>query len=180
MPDPPPGTRRYGGVYHTPAQLAAARIAIGNSSRSRARRLRAQEESVPRDAHHLQHVRQFGARLVRTAPLNVDDLYIDEARPPPFDVPEAYRCGLCRNAKSHPVAYPNCTHSHCYVCVRLTLEHTWACPACGEAITEAPTRNVAEEQAIARGYPTWDDQSRVQYCWEGLTFPTPSTIPFTM
>ncbi|KAJ7800263.1 hypothetical protein B0H14DRAFT_2616386 [Mycena olivaceomarginata] len=62
-------------------------------------------------------------------------------------------------------------HSNCYVCIRISLETTWECPTCEERISARPVPNDDEQRAIDCDYPNWD-QSRVNYAWDGLVFPT--------
>ncbi|KAJ7891641.1 hypothetical protein B0H14DRAFT_3428427 [Mycena olivaceomarginata] len=49
--------------------------------------------------------RRPGRRVDRATPLGVDDLYLDDARPPELDFPPLLlTCTLCFNVKSHPVS----------------------------------------------------------------------------
>ncbi|KAJ7129685.1 hypothetical protein C8R44DRAFT_872919 [Mycena epipterygia] len=101
------------------------------------------------------------------------DLYLDEARPPELTRGKDYHtCGLCGNVKSHPMSYM-CGHSHCYVCIRLSLERVRWCldPECLTRMYCAPFHHYGEEMSIASDYPEWHDRSRVAYTWEGLVFP---------
>lgn len=48
--------------------------------------------------------RRPGRRLERATPLTLDDLYLDDVRPPWMSSPPIlYTCTLCFNLKSHPV-----------------------------------------------------------------------------
>lgn len=69
----------------------------------------------------------------------------------------------------HPYRYI-CGHGHCYVCIRLWLEHDWGCPECRTTMTVPPFRVFAEDKIIARMHGAWD-LSTVDYSWEGLEFP---------
>ncbi|KAJ7473900.1 hypothetical protein B0H11DRAFT_2236380 [Mycena galericulata] len=114
-----------------------------------------------------------GARVERVQPLVEKDLYVDGVLPPPQAPAEDQahlQCTICLNAKTHPVAYL-CGHSHCYACVRLWLEQKFTCPVCSVKMTRPPHRHYAEEDAIAKEFPSWNNMSRVLYCWDGLTFP---------
>ncbi|KAJ7715974.1 hypothetical protein B0H16DRAFT_1741595 [Mycena metata] len=111
-----------------------------------------------------------GRRVVREAPLDHDDLYIGQARPPQLDPAyEEQTCVICMGLKSHPVSYI-CGHGHCYVCIRLWLEHDWGCPECRITMTVPPFRVFTEDKIIARMHGAWD-LSTVDYSWEGLEFP---------
>ncbi|KAJ6458089.1 hypothetical protein DFH09DRAFT_1115617 [Mycena vulgaris] len=64
-----------------------------------------------------------------------------------------------------------CGHSHCYRCIRVSLEYRWSCPSCRSTITSPPFRNYDLEAGIAHDFPDWRDLSQVDYSWEGLVFP---------
>ncbi|KAF7349656.1 hypothetical protein MSAN_01692100 [Mycena sanguinolenta] len=111
-----------------------------------------------------------GKRAPRDQPLTEDDLYLTDARPTFLAHPSLdHTCGLCLNAKSHPVKL-HCGHSACYVCVRMELEKSWDCNRCGKKIMRAPVPNDAEAAEINKEHPGWDD-SLVEYSWEGLQWP---------
>ncbi|KAJ6533946.1 hypothetical protein B0H10DRAFT_2221244 [Mycena sp. CBHHK59/15] len=114
-----------------------------------------------------------GRRQQRDEPLKEADLYLDGARPPVGAPTVGHRCVICHCIKSHPVSHQKCGHSYCYVCVRLRLEREWTCPYvdCNRVIRKAPRLDVAEEESIKVDYPYFDDQSRVSFNWDGLTFP---------
>ncbi|KAJ7734901.1 hypothetical protein B0H14DRAFT_3516996 [Mycena olivaceomarginata] len=114
--------------------------------------------------------RREGRRLERATPLTTAELYLNDARPPSISSPPVLlTCPLCFNLKSHPVSY-KCGHSHCYVCIRVWLESSWACPTCAKTITAAPIPEPDDQTAIAVSFPGWDD-SEVAYGWDGLRFP---------
>ncbi|KAJ7458372.1 hypothetical protein B0H11DRAFT_1924811 [Mycena galericulata] len=123
--------------------------------------------------NYSRHLRKYGLREQRQEPLVEADLYVDGVLPTsqPTDEATAYlQCGICLNAKSHPVSYA-CGHSHCYACIRLSLEKSFKCPECKTRMQATPHRQYAEEHAIAKEFPGWNDPSRVLYEWAGLTFP---------
>jgi hypothetical protein len=129
-----------------------------------------------------------GSRRQRAVPLTEDDLYLDGARPPVRAPSSRHRCQLCHCIKSHPVMYVSatalfysshclirakCGHSYCYVCIRLRLEREWTCPYanCSRIIRRAPKIDDVEQDSINMDYPEHNDETRVSYSWEGLTFP---------
>ncbi|KAJ6477126.1 hypothetical protein C8R47DRAFT_1140796 [Mycena vitilis] len=114
-----------------------------------------------------------GRRRERDTPLTVEDLYLDDARPPDITYPKLQHiCILCLGMKSHPVSYFNCGHTHCFVCIRVRVETSWSCPDCGTIITRPPRKSDAEEAAIKADFGDWD-RSKVSYSWAGLSFPRP-------
>ncbi|KAJ7433023.1 hypothetical protein B0H11DRAFT_2259808 [Mycena galericulata] len=124
------------------------------------------------------HVRCYGSRRHRAEYLSELDLYIDGI--PPTDQPTDERtqdlqCGICYNAKSHPVFYP-CGHGHCYACIRMALERSFKCPECRQRMMERPHRRPDVEAAIESAFPEWNNPSRVDYSWKGLTFPKPHIV----
>ncbi|KAJ7904064.1 hypothetical protein B0H13DRAFT_2334903 [Mycena leptocephala] len=161
----------------TAEELQAVRVGIGNSTKARARRLRAQEHARLHPSSALTRVRRRnGSRVVRAFPLRAADLYENDARPPTRSTTKSHqRCGLCGNVKSHPVSY-ECGHSHCYVCIRLHLEFDWACPHCSKIITRTPYCHHGEQDGITFDFPDWHDTSRVAYSWDGLTWPRPRIL----
>ncbi|KAJ7871110.1 hypothetical protein B0H13DRAFT_1895895 [Mycena leptocephala] len=134
-------------------------------------RAKAQEEEVthrrlPRAKDVLRsgiHIRPTkGLRQPCSTPLEEDDLYLDTARPTLLEhVKLEHTCTLCLNAKSHPVFY-ECKHSHCYVCIRISLETSWLCPQCQRQMTARPLRDDDGATEIAKDYPGWDE-SKVAY-----------------
>ncbi|KAJ7430010.1 hypothetical protein B0H11DRAFT_2264452 [Mycena galericulata] len=127
------------------------------------------------------HLRRFGQREPRTNPLTEEDLYVDCVLPTIQHTDEAtayLQCGICLNAKSHPVSYA-CGHSHCYACIRLSLEKTFRCPECKTRMRAPPHRQYAEEHAIAKEFPEWINPCHVLYDWNGLTFPKGLLIEVT-
>ncbi|KAJ7655777.1 hypothetical protein DFH06DRAFT_1329212 [Mycena polygramma] len=92
-----------------------------------------------------------GSRAKREVPLTSEALWLTPHRPPLLaaSVPDN-ECGLCHCVKSHPVRY-KCGHSHCYVCIRVWLEHSWECPDyfCGLTMREQPCADFSEEARIA-------------------------------
>ncbi|KAJ7475545.1 hypothetical protein B0H11DRAFT_2235258 [Mycena galericulata] len=112
-----------------------------------------------------------GHRERRQGALTEAELYVDDARPPPMEAPQAHHvCSICHDVKSHPVSY-KCGHSHCYVCIRMWLEKKGTCPECSQVMSCAPFRHYGEEQGIEHEYPDWQDDSRVFWSWDGLVFP---------
>ncbi|KAJ7459131.1 hypothetical protein B0H11DRAFT_2242701 [Mycena galericulata] len=123
--------------------------------------------------NYSRHLQRYGLREQRTEPLTEDDLYVGRVLPTvqSTDAATAYlQCGICLNAKSHPVSYA-CGHSHCYACIRLSLEKTFKCPECKTRMRAPPHRQYTEEHAIAKEFPEWKDPSRVLYDFSGLYFP---------
>ncbi|KAJ6451102.1 hypothetical protein C8R47DRAFT_1204601 [Mycena vitilis] len=109
-----------------------------------------------------------GRRRKRDTPLTVEDLYLDDARPPDIAYLKLeHICILCLGMKSHPVSY-----FHCFVCVRVRVETSWSCPECGTIITRPPRKSDAEEAAIEADFGNWD-KSKVSYSWADLSFPRP-------
>ncbi|KAJ7920509.1 hypothetical protein B0H13DRAFT_1867581 [Mycena leptocephala] len=110
-----------------------------------------------------------GLRQLRSTPLAEDDLYLDTAHPTLLgEVRLEHTCTLCLNAKSHPVSY-KCKHSHCYVCICISLETSWSCPQCQEEITARPVQDNDGAAEIEGDHPGWD-QSRVAYSLYLLQF----------
>ncbi|KAJ7653996.1 hypothetical protein DFH06DRAFT_1330096 [Mycena polygramma] len=113
-----------------------------------------------------------GGRMPREEPLTEDNLYLTDARPTELGYARlAHLCSLCHGVKSHPVIYP-CKHSHCYVCIRISLETSWSCPDCEEALRRAPLASGEEAASIAEDHGDWD-ASEVSMSWAGLSFPRP-------
>ncbi|KAJ7680861.1 hypothetical protein DFH06DRAFT_1315596 [Mycena polygramma] len=113
-----------------------------------------------------------GSRVPRAQALVVEDLWIDGVEPPSRD-PEKFpheECSVCKQVKSCPVI-SGCGHSHCYPCIRVCLEYTFLCPTCRTVMTAAPFRCWPEEQCIAHDHPDWNNNSRVDYSFDGLEFP---------
>ncbi|KAJ7325479.1 hypothetical protein DFH08DRAFT_886696 [Mycena albidolilacea] len=113
----------------------------------------------------------LGWRKPRVEALVHADLWVaGEGPPEQLPILDHHECGICRHVKSHPVSYL-CGHSHCYVCIRLSLEHEWTCPDCRTPMYHAPFRHWGEEASLASTYPDWNDESIVNYGWDGLIFP---------
>lgn len=53
------------------------------------------------------------------------------------------------------------------------LEKGWNCPDCVAPMHSAPFRHYGEENGIRQDFPDWDDQSQVDYSFDGLVFPKP-------
>ncbi|KAJ7512303.1 hypothetical protein B0H11DRAFT_2214107 [Mycena galericulata] len=118
-----------------------------------------------------------GRRTEREEPLTREQLWVNGAGPPDLTTTLDHReCSVCHQVKSHPVSY-ECGHSHCYVCVRVWLEHQWTCPLCTQVMWAPPFRNYVEEAGLAYDFPDWVDTSIVTYSWDGLTFPCRPIIP---
>ncbi|KAJ7429175.1 hypothetical protein B0H11DRAFT_2266722 [Mycena galericulata] len=114
-----------------------------------------------------------GQRDEREEPLTREALWLTDGRPD--DIPGCkphHLCGICHGPKSHPVSYM-CGHSHCYVCIRVWLGRSWACPVCKTIMRNPPFRHFGEEDSLAYDYPDWVDNSCVDYSWDGLRFPKP-------
>ncbi|KAF8127736.1 hypothetical protein K438DRAFT_2000645 [Mycena galopus ATCC 62051] len=125
---------------------------------------------LPPPPQKIRLINTRGARAPRAEPLTEEELYLDPARPDLIRRPDmAHVCRLCLNAKSHPVKFL-CGHTACYVCVRVLLETSWACPQCSHKITRKPKPHAEEAAAIEQEHPGWD-KSKVSYSWVGLTFP---------
>jgi hypothetical protein len=173
---------------------AEAEASIDHEHDQKEARLRAKLHPLPRRSRRIPNLRlvnRRGHREPREVLLTEDDLYLDDAHPPfiTFLPRLHFICNICHNIKSHPVRYAlfprdfclplilifaryrTCGHSNCYVCIRVSLETSWECPTCEERISARPTAYVKEEANIAAEYPDWD-QSRVEYRWDGLVFPT--------
>ncbi|KAJ7028752.1 hypothetical protein C8F04DRAFT_1265708 [Mycena alexandri] len=117
----------------------------------------------------------YGVRVPQVPPVAEGNWWLTKDRPPTLVAATGHlhqMCGLCYEVKAHPVSY-RCGHSHCYVCIRMWLEKSWACPEplCGQRMYEEPFRHEAEEQALAAAFPGWCSKTRVSYSWAGLTFP---------
>ncbi|KAJ7064502.1 hypothetical protein C8F01DRAFT_1249530 [Mycena amicta] len=101
-----------------------------------------------------------------------DSLYSNQQRPHPLEnVLPIYKCVCCDKVKSHPVWFPYCRHSACYVCTFMHLEHSWGCPECARPMHEPPRRDYALEEEIRRHYPAWIDHSTHRYSFNGFNFP---------
>ncbi|KAJ7916660.1 hypothetical protein B0H13DRAFT_357958 [Mycena leptocephala] len=118
-------------------------------------------------------VRALQAKL-KKVPLTHDTLYLDDACPPTdpdIDVKPYHECGICMGLLSHPVS-AQCGHTFCFVCIRLWFERDWTCPECKTKILTEPHRHWNTEKALASEYPTLVHQSRVNFSWASLVFPT--------
>ncbi|KAJ6468691.1 hypothetical protein C8R47DRAFT_1223269 [Mycena vitilis] len=112
-----------------------------------------------------------GSRHQRREPLRQGSLWTGGIAPPDQDANrEHHKCGICHMVKSHPVSY-ECGHGHCYTCIRMWLEVSWKCPECMTSMYRAPFRIFSEEAWISDAYPNWNDNSQVDYNWDGLVFP---------
>ncbi|KAJ7430615.1 hypothetical protein B0H11DRAFT_2134874 [Mycena galericulata] len=115
-----------------------------------------------------------GSRILRSIPLRAEDLLLNgvtiagnrECNDP------AYTCGICLGLKSHPVS-TQCGHTFCFVCVRLALESSFACPMCGIVMHHSPHRVHDLEDIIVAAYPKQRDNTIVKWetAWGGLSFP---------
>ncbi|KAJ7899715.1 hypothetical protein B0H13DRAFT_2336973 [Mycena leptocephala] len=115
-----------------------------------------------------------GSRVRNNPPLTLTSLWIDGIEPPVLTTPERphQECAICKHVKCCPVI-SGCGHSHCYPCIRLWLERSFQCPTCRTVMTSPPFRCWTEEQSILFDNPNWNNTSRVDYSFEGLTFPHP-------
>ncbi|KAJ7840771.1 hypothetical protein B0H13DRAFT_2366054 [Mycena leptocephala] len=115
-----------------------------------------------------------GSRVRNDLPLTLTSLWIVGIEPPALTTPERphHECAVCKQVKSCPVI-SGCRHSHCYPCVRFWLERSFQCPTCRTIMIAPPFRCWTEEQSILFDNPNWNNQSRVNYSFEGLTFPHP-------
>ncbi|KAJ7432252.1 hypothetical protein B0H11DRAFT_2260908 [Mycena galericulata] len=117
-----------------------------------------------------------GQREERDQPLRRESLWLTSGRPAEIDGCKPHHvCGICFGPKSHPVSYI-CGHSHCYVCIRVWLQQSWACPVCKTVMRMPPFRHFGEEDSMAYDYPHWVDETRVDYSWDGLRFPKPPRV----
>ncbi|KAJ7080880.1 hypothetical protein C8R43DRAFT_1143051 [Mycena crocata] len=122
---------------------------------------------------------RLGARMMRNEPLTHSDLWLDGIGPRDSDPKRPHhRCSICTGVKSHPVSNI-CGHSHCYVCIRLWLERDWKCPDCAQTIHRAPFRQYSEEANLEDVYGDWDS-SRVNFFFDGLTFPKIPRVPIVI
>ncbi|KAJ7741466.1 hypothetical protein DFH07DRAFT_965021 [Mycena maculata] len=149
----------------TPVQMVAERRQRARGDRKNTvsplyRRLARKERAYP-----------GGARELREEPLTRENLWVDGTRPN-VQVPRAahHKCEICKMTKSHPVS-SECGHSFCYVCIRVSLETDWKCPVCSVHMLRAPFQHEAEEAFLKAEYPDWQDNSTVEYKWDGLCFP---------
>ncbi|KAJ7797204.1 hypothetical protein B0H14DRAFT_3494017 [Mycena olivaceomarginata] len=120
---------------------------------------------LPQRTHGLLRlVNRRGYREPCDVPLDEDDLYLDDARPPfiTFLPPLHFICNICHNIKSHPQLL--CLHP------RVSGDQL-GMPGLHRAHSAQPTPHVEEEAKIAANFPDWDP-SRVEYRWDGLVFPT--------
>ncbi|KAJ7076955.1 hypothetical protein C8R43DRAFT_1143583 [Mycena crocata] len=118
------------------------------------------------------HRQVKGVHITRAELLTYAALWVDGIGPPPQETDKPHReCCICHQAKSHPVSF-SCKHSSCYVCIRIWLETSWTCPICCEVMTAPPKAAIFDElDGIKYDFPDWNDESKVDYSWEGLTFP---------
>ncbi|KAJ7173529.1 hypothetical protein C8R46DRAFT_1215458 [Mycena filopes] len=113
-----------------------------------------------------------------TQPLE-GELYLDALRPPVQMTDDTdLHCVICFHVKSHPVR-AKCAHSYCFVCIRQWLQLKWSCPTCRKIMYSAPTTDGDMAAAVARGHPGRKDLSRVNYAWDGLTFPVKCLPPIS-
>ncbi|KAJ7175318.1 hypothetical protein C8R46DRAFT_1213802 [Mycena filopes] len=120
------------------------------------------------------HKPNTGKRTEAVRNMSEADLYLNHLRPPMSVTTRTHLvCGICGNLKSHPVA-GECSHSYCYVCLHLWLQRSWRCPLCRWVLMAPPLRNLDSEHAIAFDHPEWIDLSKVNFSWEGFSFPEPT------
>ncbi|KAJ7842076.1 hypothetical protein B0H13DRAFT_2365383 [Mycena leptocephala] len=116
-------------------------------------------------------VESIGMRIRQVPALTHDSLWQTNERPPNYEVLEDHHaCSLCHGVKAHPVSY-KCGCSHCYVCIRMSLEKSWQCPSCWTTINRKPYIHRAEEAGLQAAYPGWGANTSVSYSWKGLRFP---------
>ncbi|KAJ7670627.1 hypothetical protein DFH06DRAFT_1320557 [Mycena polygramma] len=123
--------------------------------------------------------RRVGSRAPRDEPLTEAELYLSTARPEVRGSHDGeIECGICFSIKSHPVRY-ECSHSHCFACIRQWLEKQFHCPQCRAPMYRRPVPHSDLESKIARVHPEWQDPSVVTYSYRGLRFPVrPITLDF--
>ncbi|KAJ7164593.1 hypothetical protein C8R43DRAFT_1122470 [Mycena crocata] len=112
-----------------------------------------------------------GWREVRPEDLTAADLFQTAKHPPIGTTDRVHqRCSICLQIKSHAVGYA-CGHSHCYVCIRLWLEHQFSCPICRTIMHTTPIRNLDYDAGIEYDFPLRKDESVVDYSFDRLRFP---------
>ncbi|KAJ7658669.1 hypothetical protein DFH06DRAFT_1472729 [Mycena polygramma] len=114
----------------------------------------------------------MGRRRRQDPPLTPDSLWLSAGRPTDYEpLKESHICAICRGVKDHPVAY-KCGHSHCYVCIRISLETSWRCPECLTTMNCAPFRHYPEEAHLRDAYAGWGSASSSR----ALSVPRASSI----
>ncbi|KAJ7780677.1 hypothetical protein DFH07DRAFT_765195 [Mycena maculata] len=83
-----------------------------------------------------------GLRERREQPLDHDDLWIGEARPPIIET----------------------DHTNAGIAIAM---FSWKCPECTAVMYRAPVRHYGEEAAISVDFENWGDESRMTYDWTG-------------
>ncbi|KAJ7229598.1 hypothetical protein C8J57DRAFT_1534350 [Mycena rebaudengoi] len=126
---------------------------------------------------HADPARYDGWRAEQETELTTEKLLLDDVAPPVKTTNQDHqRCGICLHLKSYPVLYVSLRHSHCYICIRVWLEHEWTCPTCRTTMYSPLFRNYEMEEGIRLDHPDWRDNSIVNYSFKGLRFPKPRMI----
>ncbi|KAJ7250119.1 hypothetical protein B0H12DRAFT_1072136 [Mycena haematopus] len=90
------------------------------------------------------------------------DLYLDNLRPPPdVEAKDFHQCCICTGVLSHPVSSLGTGSLELSVAIR-SASYVFGCGWNADGLV----------QTLAADYPTRVDQSRVNYSWDGLVFPT--------
>ncbi|KAJ7068435.1 hypothetical protein C8F01DRAFT_1078898 [Mycena amicta] len=115
-------------------------------------------------------------RLDPTAPyatiVQRGDLYVDPSvAPPTLDVvsTDSHLCSLCKQVKSHPVLLM-CSHSFCFVCLRIAVNTSWLCPhpGCAEVQHRPPIPLPSLQADIENTYVGFLDFTEVKLDCQSL------------
>ncbi|KAJ7324003.1 hypothetical protein DFH08DRAFT_969008 [Mycena albidolilacea] len=131
-----------------------------------------QRPAVEEESQPIRHsIVRYGGRVGQDPPINSENLWLTQARPPTrVPIHPHHICGICQEVPTHPVSYA-CGHTHCYVCIRVSLEKSWRCPDCRATMHEEPFRHWFMEAELAASYPGWGQTTSISYSFRGLMFP---------
>ncbi|KAJ7049005.1 hypothetical protein C8F01DRAFT_1266152 [Mycena amicta] len=108
-------------------------------------------------------------------------IYIDDVRPPangPEERLPLHCCVICSDLFSHPVVL-TCGHCYCFRCIRHHFCRDMHCPRCRRVVRTEPQRCYDFEELLESTYralyPEWQDNSRINICFDGLYLDPPES-----